>query len=101
MLNSTLFFFFSGDLAMCHIIFKGKGINAHMAPKEAVEWIPNLFISINDSGSQDCITLLSAYQMFHHYLDENNIKQPVVVLSDGHSSRFDSDVLTFLKGKNI
>ena len=63
---------------MCHIIFKGKGIIAHMAPEEAVEWIPNLFISINDSGSQDCITLLSAYQMFHHYLDENNIKQPVV-----------------------
>ncbi|XP_065662835.1 beta-hexosaminidase subunit alpha isoform X2 [Hydra vulgaris] len=32
---------------------------------------------------------------------KNNIKQPVVVLSDGHSSRFDSDVLTFLRSKNI
>ena len=39
--------------------------------------------------------------MFDCYLDENNIKQPVVILSDGHSSRFDSDVLTFLRGKNI
>ena len=39
--------------------------------------------------------------MFNCYLDENNIKQPVVVLSDGHSSRFHRDVLTFLRGKNI
>ena len=29
------------------------------------------------------------------------IKRPVVVLSDGHSSRFDSDVLTLLRSKNI
>ena len=39
--------------------------------------------------------------MFDRYLEENNIKRPVVVLSDGHSSRFDSDVLTFLRSKNI
>ena len=68
---------------MCHIIFKGKGISAHMAPKEAVKRIPNLLISTNDSGSQDHSTLLSPYQMFDLYLDENNIKRPVVVLSDG------------------
>lgn len=92
---------FGGEIAMCHIIFKGKGISAHMAPKEAVEKIPNLLISTNDSGSQDHSTLLSAYEMFDHYLDENSIQRPVVVLSDGHSSRFDSDVLTFLRNKNI
>ena len=33
--------------------------------------------------------------MFYHYLEKNNIKRPVVVLSDGHASRLDSDVLTF------
>ena len=38
--------------------------------------------------------------MFDCYLHENNIKQPLVVLSDCHYSRFDSDVLTFLRGKN-
>ena len=38
--------------------------------------------------------------MFDLYLDENNTKRPVVVLSDGHSSRFDSYVLTLLRGKN-
>ena len=45
--------------------------------------------------------LLSVYQMFDHYLDENSIKWPVVVLSHGHSSRFDCDVLTFLRGKKM
>lgn len=72
-----------------------------MAPKEAVERIPKLLVSTNDSGSQDHVTLLNAYQMFDTYLNDKNIKRPVVVLSDGHSSRFDSDVLTFLKDKNI
>ena len=66
---------------MCHSIFKGKGINAHMAPKEAVMRIPNLLISTNDSGNQDHCILLSAYQIFDRYLEENNIKRPVVVLS--------------------
>ena len=55
---------FGGDIAMCHIIFKGKGISAHMAPKEAVMQIPNLLISTNDSENQDHCALLSAYQMF-------------------------------------
>ena len=52
---------FAGDIAMCHIIFKGKGISA---PKEAVEQIPNLLNSINDSGSQYHSILLSTYQMY-------------------------------------
>ena len=62
--------------------------------------IPNFLISANDSGSQVHSTLLIAYQMFNYYLDENKIKQPLIILSDGHSSRFGSDVLTFLRGKN-
>ena len=39
--------------------------------------------------------------MFDQFLEKNNIKRPVVVLSDGNSSRFDSDVLTYLRSKNI
>ena len=92
---------FGGDIAMCHIIFKRKSISARMTPKEAAEWIPSFLISTNDSGSQVHSTLLSAYQMFDCCLDQNNIKQPLVFLSDGHSSKFDSDVLTFLWDKNI
>ena len=30
-------FFCEGEMAMYHIIFKGKGISAHMAPKVAVD----------------------------------------------------------------
>ena len=57
------FVFFGGNIAMCHIIIKAKGIGAYMAPKEAVTQIPNLQISTNDSGSQDHCTLLSAYHV--------------------------------------
>ena len=67
-----------------------------MAPPEAVMNIPHLLISINDSVSQDHITLLASYKAFDSYLQEKIVK-PVVKLSDGHSSRFDADVLSFLR----
>ena len=70
---------FGGDIAMCLIIFKAKGISAHMTPKEAVMRVQNLLTSANDSGSQDHCTLLSTYQMFDRYLEKNNKKRPVVV----------------------
>ena len=92
---------FDGDIAICHVIFKGKGISEQMAPELAVQNIQNLLISTNDSGSQDHTTLLAAYKTFDAYLEESNITRPVVVLSDGHSSRFDLDVLTFLQNKQI
>ena len=47
------------------------------------------------------MTLLAAYKRFDSYLDEVGITCPVVLLSDGHSSQFNLDILTFLKGKNI
>ena len=88
---------FSGYVAMCHIIFKGKGISQQMAPLEAVTNTPHLLISANDSGSQDHITLLAAYKEFDSYLEEKGIEKPVVVLSDGHASRFDADVFSYLR----
>jgi len=72
-------FYFVGDVCLCHVIFGGKGITSHMAPKETVEKIDELLI----------------------YLTKNNVNRPVVVLSDGHSSRFDFDVLQFLRNKEI
>ena len=68
-----------------------------MAPQEAVTNIPHLLISTNDSGSQDHITLLAAYKEFDSYLEEKGIEKPVVVLSDGHASLFDGDVLSYLR----
>ena len=72
-----------------------------MAPIEAVKSINNLLISSTEKGSQDHNSLLECYKLFEKYLMEHNIQRPVVVLSDGHSSRFDFDVLQFLRDSNM
>jgi len=71
---------FGGDIAMCHVIFKGKGIRAHMAIEKAVDQIPNLLISTNESGSQDHFALLDAYKKFDQYLEQHNIRSVVVII---------------------
>ena len=86
---------------MCQTLFAGKGIASHMAPKVAVENIKNLIVSSTENGCQDHSSMLDVYKRFDKYLDEKNILRPVVVLSDGHSSRFDFAVLKFLREKSI
>ena len=88
---------FSGEVCMCHVIFAATGITAHMAPQEAVDKIQNLLISNTERGSQDHTSLLAAYKKFDQYLSSHNI----VILSDGHTSRFDYEVLKFLKEKSM
>ena len=39
------------------VIFSGSGHNCHMCPKSAAEKVPNLIISVNDSGCSDHTTL--------------------------------------------
>ena len=80
---------------------QGRGITSHMAPEVAVTKIPNLLVSTADSGTKDHVTLLAAYKQFNKVLTKKNVIRPVVVLSDGHSSRFDSEVLTFLRSVSI
>ena len=92
---------FAGEIDVCHIIFKGKGITSHMAPEVAVTKIPNLLVSTADSGTQDHVTLLAAYKQLNKVLTKKNVIRPVVALSDGHSSRFDSEVLSFLRSVSI
>ena len=72
-----------------------------MAPPEAVEKIEHLLISNTERGSSDNKSLLAAYKEFDCYLTTNNIQRPVVIVSDGHSSRFNYEVMKFLKEKNI
>ena len=60
-----------------------------MAPPEAVETINNLQISTTENGMQTHSSLLNVYNFFNDYLVKNQITKPVVLLSDGHSSRFD------------
>ena len=72
-----------------------------MVPEGVCEKIPNLLISTTENGVQNSSSLLAAYKLFDKYLDEEAIPRPVVVVSDGHSSRFDYDVLSFLQKKQI
>ena len=72
-----------------------------MVPKFAAEKMKNLIISTTEKGSQDNNSLLDVYKRFDKYLTEGQIKRPVVMLADEHSSRFDYKVLHFLREKNI
>ena len=67
-----------------------------MAPKTAVNNIPNLTISVNKSGTSDNITLLAVYKELNRHLNDINTKCPVIVLADGHGSQFNEKVLSFL-----
>lgn len=77
---------------MCHVIFKGTAITT----EHAVNKIENLFISTTESGVQDHNSLLPTYKYLKKILKKKEILKPVVILSDGHSSRFDFDNLCFL-----
>ncbi|XP_065677263.1 uncharacterized protein LOC136071680 [Hydra vulgaris] len=89
------------EIVVSQVIFAGKGITSHMAPKTAVKNIKNLIISSTEKGSQDNHSLLDLHKKFDIYLSEENIQRPVVMLADGHSSRFDYNVLHFLHEKKI
>ena len=67
-----------------------------MFPPIALENIPHLLVSTTERGSQTTKSLRAAYEEFKRYLTEKNVERPVVVLTDGHSSRFDLDLLKFL-----
>jgi hypothetical protein len=92
---------FSGDVVQCHVIFPAKYITSHMAPRQAVEKIPNLLISTTDSRYQEGCTLLDSMKSFDNYLQNNNVQWPVIIMCDSHSSRFDLDVLRFCHDKQI
>ena len=63
--------------------------------------IKNLFVSCTENGVQDQISLLATYKFFNEVLKTKGIKKPVVLLSDGHTSRFDFEVLKFLYENEI
>ena len=90
-----------GEMMSCHVIFASSGISSNMAPASAVENIENLLISTTEHGSQTEKSLLRFYQELDKSLDARNIKRPVVVMTDGHFSRFDLEVLRFCHEKQI
>lgn len=91
----------AGEIIICHVIFASVGIKSNMAPKEAIESIRNLLISSTENGFQNGKSCLQFYKIFDQYLTDQNVKRPVVVMTDGHSSRFDLEVLRFCQEKEI
>ena len=90
-----------GSIPMCHVIFATSGLTSHMIPKSAVEAIPNLILSATANGYQDQKSCLQSYKQFNNYLIKEKIKKPVVMLTDGHSSRFTLPVVKFCQSAEI
>ena len=88
---------FDGEILMCHVISPGTCISSHMAPKTAVEKIINFLVSTTDSGYQDGRTCLANYKMFAKAVKQNKVQKPIVVLTDGHLSRYDADMMQFCR----
>jgi hypothetical protein len=91
----------SGDLSICQVVFKAKGITSAMVPPEAASQIKHLLISTAENGVSTQETFLAAAKEFDEYLEEKGVVRPVVLLSDGHSSRLCYDVMAFLLSKQI
>ena len=53
---------FARHLAMVQVVFAGAGMTNHMCSKSAAEKIPNLLVSVNESGCTTGDTLLAAYK---------------------------------------
>lgn len=87
---------FSGEMILVQVIFAGKGVSSHMCPQVAVDSIKNLMISTTEYGVSTHESLLDAYKVIETQLTQANIQHPVVIISDGHSSRTDADTLKFL-----
>ena len=97
----TPFIGLSGSIPICQVIFSSSNITSWMAPEIAVKNIPNLLISNTANGYQDGNSFLHAIKKFEDYLDEKCITKPVILLTDGHSSRFDVDVLRSMVNDTI
>lgn len=91
----------TGEVCMCHVIFPSKGLKSNMAPKEAADAIDNLLVSTTENGFMTGKACFKFYEMLDKYLTSKNVKRPVVVLTDGHSSRYDIEVLRFCEDKQI
>ena len=55
----------------------------------------------SENGFQTGNSCLKSYKLFDDYLTDNNIERPVVMITDGHSSRMDLEVLKFCQDKQI
>lgn len=94
---------FAGKLAMVQVIFAGAGMTTHMCPENTVEKIPNLLVSINESGCTTGDTLFAAYKELNTTItakreEKGKEDDTHVIVADGHKSRFDAQGPVSQKG---
>ena len=86
----------AGETLVTQVIFSGACLTSHMMPASTNN-IPNLLVSANKAGVTNHETLLSAYKELDRELTKESIPRPVIIIADGHSSRFGEAVLEFLQ----
>ena len=91
----------AGRVIMTQVIFRSPVVQTSMAPAVAVDNIPNFMVSTTEFGYQTGESMLEFYKNFDEVLTKENVTIPVVVMTDGHSSRFDLDLLKFCQEKQI
>ena len=89
---------FACELAMVQVIFAGAGMTTHMCLENAVEKVPNLLVSGNESGCTTGDTLFAVYKELSTIIatkreEKGKEDDTHVVIADGHKSRFDAQVL--------
>ena len=72
-----------------------------MAPEVSNNEIENLLISVNETGTTDYKSLLAAYKNLDQVLKERKIPRPIVILADGHGSRFNDGVMQYCDDKKM
>ena len=93
---------FAGELALVQVIFAGSGMTSHMCPPSAAEKIPNLLVSVNESGCSTGKTLHDAYKELGAVIKEKGESDAMdVVLADGHKSRFEPNVMRHCEKINL
>ena len=73
------FLSFQGEIEVCQVIFKEKGIASRIVNPN----IPNLIVSTTENGVQDKNSFEAAHRYFNKCVEERNIKKPILITSDG------------------
>ena len=84
---------FDGDMAMCQVLFSGSGHSSHMVPQNAADRIRNLLVTVNECGVTENKSLLAAYKHLDEIVEKKGTVRPIVIITDGHLSRFHNDVM--------
>lgn len=84
-----------GWLGAAHLIFKGEYIQRQMIPDRSK--VPNSKISATPKGYQTGSSLLETLKIWDRQLVARGVPKPVVWTTDGHSSRLNTDVLSWCR----